>query len=490
MWRDEAYSYFDIVQPTLAGLLAHIRASETNPPLFFFIEHLWGATFGYGEFALKLFPISCGVAAVPAAYLLARRVSGPKSAMLAAAFVAVGEQSIYYSQELRPYAFAALLATFSALAHVRWIERRRGIAPWLVCAIALAYAHYAGLVFLAALGAATLLLPASRRPTLRSLALAYAVLALSYVPWFPFLAAQLRAGTPWVNFLPYAARPQLALSLLEATLPLSLGYGWQAFVAGWFVLVALLGYALHLRRRAPASDADGAVFTLVLGVLAVLAFEGMTGYGAPRYAQIVVPAAQVIYARLLAAAASAVVSRVRGSGSLESILLCGAAFVAALSSVHPTVSLSRSPKTGMREAGRLLNSPQFAKAVILVAPDYAASSAAFYVRRTVHGFPRWDGPEFFDIAGDTAAWGDTYAVAHTLGEVARLRASGVTELALLRPQRMLSPFVHSGTLPYEWANELTEALRDRYTVVASYDLPANEEWVSLIVYDLRSNPAP
>jgi hypothetical protein len=430
------------------------------------------------------------VAAVPAAYLLARRVSGVKTAMLAAAFVAVGEQSIYYSQELRPYAFAALLATCCALAHVRWIARRRGLILWLACAIALSYAHYAGIVFLGTLGAATLLLPAARRPSVRGMALAYALLALSYLPWLPFLAAQLRAGTPWVNFLPYAARPQLVLSLLEATLPVFLGYGWQATIAGWFALVALLGYALHLRRRAPESQADAAVFTLVAGVLAVVTFEGMTGYGAPRYAQIVVPVAQVVYARLLAAAANAIVLRVRGSGTLESILLCGAAFIAALSSVHPTVALSHSPKTGMREAGRLLDSPQYAKAAVLVAPDYAASSAAFYLRRTVHGFPRWDDAEFFDIAADTAAWGDTYAVARTLDEVAHLRASGITELALLRPQRMLVPFVHSGTLPYEWANELTEQLRDRYAVVASYEFPANEEWVSLIVYDLRSKPVP
>jgi hypothetical protein len=214
----------------------------------------------------------------------------------------------------------------------------------------------------------------------------------------------------------------------------------------------------------------------------------MSSYGAPRYAQIVAPVAQVVYARLLAALASAVVLRVGGSGALESILLCGAAFVAALSSVHPTVSLSRSPKTGMREAGRILTT-QFPKAVILVAPDYAAPSAAFYAGRAVHGFPRWDEAEFFDIAADTAAWANTYAVARTLDDVERLRASGVSELALLRPQRMLVPFVHSGTLPYEWANELTEDLRDRYRVVASYDLPANEEWVSLIVYDLRAKPA-
>jgi len=491
VWRDEAYTYFDVTQATLRGTFEHIVRVETNPPLFFVLERAVGSLFGFGELALKSLPLVCGIALVPAVYALGRTVMGRFGALLAAWLVAVSEPAIYYSQELRPYSLAALLIALTARSYVRWVQLRERRPWWLVPGALLAFAHYIGPIVIAGLALGTAFLQPARRPRLLALAAALSVLALIFAPWVPGMLAQLQAGTPWVSFLPYAARFNSGIAITQYTLPFFTRDPGAGFLFAYLGIL-ILGFgalALHsrLRREGASTTSDVGTFVMLVAVLWSLCVEAMLGYRDPRYVFPLLPLATVPYVRLLSDAVERLCARLGAAPAVAPLALAYLVLVASTTNVWPTVYLSSvdHPKTGMRAAGEELSSGSYASAAVLVAPDYAAPSCAFYLPgRPVHGFPRWDDPQYFDIVADTAAWNAPFAVARTLAEVEKLAAKGSKELAVVRPTALDEGFTQAGRLPYQLSNDLLEGLRKRYPVVARFDYPANVEWASAVVFDL------
>jgi 4-amino-4-deoxy-L-arabinose transferase-like glycosyltransferase len=489
VWRDEAYTYFDVTQATVRGTIEHIARVETNPPLFFLLERVMGSLFGFGELALKLLPLLCGIALVPATFVLASALAARRPALLATFLAATAEIAIYYSQELRPYTLAALLLVLTANAYVRWLAER-GRPWWALWALALAYTHYVGIIALAGMIVGTCYLRAADRPPLARLVLPLLALSAAFLPWLPFLVQQLRAGTPWVDFPVWAARPASAVVLMSYTFPGYLRSAAAGFLFAYVALVGVAGYVLvlHARLRKPdeRSAQDAGTFVLAVCVVWVVACEAVLGYRDQRYVFPILALAIVVYARILDEIATALAARARVP-ALAGLVLGFAGLLCAATSVHPTVYLARQPKSGMQEAGATLAEGSLRDAAILVAPGYAAASCAFYAQgRTVYGFPRWNDPQDFDIVAETAAWFGPDPVERTLDEVARLAAHGTAQLAVVRPTALARPFGKSGILPYQLTDVLTGELDRRYAIVQRFDYPANVEWVSMIVYDLRN----
>jgi len=490
LWRDEAYTYFDVTQPTLGAMLEHIARVETNPPLFFLLERAVGSLFGFGAVALKSLPIACGILLVPATFALGSALGRPRATLLATWLVATAEPAIYYSQELRPYALAALLIVLTANAYVRWLARR-GTPWWLLWAILLAYTHYIGLIFIAGLVLSTAFLRGVDRPPLARLILPLALLGVALLPWTPSLVRQLHAGTPWVVFPPLMERPNAAIWLMAFTFPGILRDANVGFAFGYFALVALASYALFLHSRLRERDAnaagDAGAFVIALSTIFVIGFEAALGYRDQRYVFPMLAPAAIVYARILDAAITYAVRRARPAPLVAALALGYIGLAFAVTSIKPTTYLVRQPKSGMEAAGETLAEGALRSAAILVAPGYAAASCAFYVPgRIVYGFPRWNDPEDFDIAAESAAWAAPDAVPRTLTEIAQLAARGTALLAVVRPTSLARPFESSGTLPYQMTEVLTDELAQRYRIVQRFDFPANVEWTSMIVYDLRS----
>jgi 4-amino-4-deoxy-L-arabinose transferase-like glycosyltransferase len=489
LWRDEAYTYFDVTQPTLGAMLDHIARVETNPPLFFLLERGIGSLFGFGAIALKSLPLACGILLVPATFFLASALGRPRAALLATWFIATAESAIYYSQELRPYTLTALLIVLTANAYVRWLTARR--RPWwILWALLLAYTHYVGVIFIVGLAVSTALLRRADRPPLARLVPALALLAVALVPWVPMLVRQMRAGTPWVDFPPLAARPGAAIALMSYTFPGFLRDSRAGFLFAYFALIALASYALflHSRLRDRAANAgDAGAFVIAVSTLFVIGFEAALGYRDQRYVFPMLAPAIVVYARILDEAVTYAVRRAHQAPLVAALVLGYIGLGFAATSVKPTTYLAQHPKSGMEAVGETLAEGALRSAAILVAPGYAAASCAFYAQgRTIYGFPRWNDPEDFDIAAESAAWAAPNAVARTLDEIAQLAARGTALLAVVRPTSLAEPFGPSGILPYQMTDVLTAELSRRYRVVQRYDFPANVEWTSMIVYDLRS----
>lgn len=123
LWADEGYSVY------FAGLdmwsLIQATAADIHPPLYYFLLKGWMALFGAGDFGLRLLSVCLGVATVAFGYALAARLAGPRVAVLASLLLAVSPFHVYYSQEVRMYALACLLAVASTL------FMRRVLDGWL-----------------------------------------------------------------------------------------------------------------------------------------------------------------------------------------------------------------------------------------------------------------------------------------------------------------------------------------------------------------------
>lgn len=120
IWFDEAVS-IRWAQSSVARILdvsMHL-VEDRLPPLYYLLLKGWVSLAGLTEFSVRFPSVVLGVLLVAAVYAIGRRVFGVRTALLAAALVAVNPFLVWYSQEARMYALAALLGTLTVLAFHR-----------------------------------------------------------------------------------------------------------------------------------------------------------------------------------------------------------------------------------------------------------------------------------------------------------------------------------------------------------------------------------
>ncbi len=269
MWFDELFT-LEVARRPLPELF-RLLGLDVHPPLPTLLVAFWRRLGGEHALWLKSLPITIGLLTVACTWGFARRLFGPRAAVLAAALLTVHARHIYFSQELRSYgllALATLLAVWSAW---EWLERpSAGSAiAWVLSATLALYTHYLSILILWIVGIAVLAAIGDRVQRLR-----------------PWLLLQIPVG---VLFAPQ-------LRLLRRQLLLSEGHwlahpAWGeignfarhvAYGASWLVpAVALLLVVALVRRgtRAPA------LYTAGIAAGAVFVPFVLTHYGAHLYVE-------------------------------------------------------------------------------------------------------------------------------------------------------------------------------------------------------------
>lgn len=139
---DEARLAINIASRSFAGLLAPLDLDQSAPPLFLWGEHAMVRLFGTGDCVLRLLPGVAGLAAMLAAWPLARRFLAPAEARLATLVLVLSPFLINYAASVKQYSFElAFAAGFILLAEplFRTPVRHRAlvvlaagvIGPWL-----------------------------------------------------------------------------------------------------------------------------------------------------------------------------------------------------------------------------------------------------------------------------------------------------------------------------------------------------------------------
>ncbi len=180
-------------QPAGAGrVIRAVLVSDTSPPLYYLLLHLWTRGLGTSDLALRLFSVLWALAAFPLLWSLGNRLGGHAAGASASALYALAPASLFYSVEGRMYS----MLWFLALAFV-WLSvelHQKGTRPWtlilwVVTGAAGFFTHYF-FAFVWAAGALWLALHPGRAARGRLLAGAVGT-AVATLPWYVEVPASL-----------------------------------------------------------------------------------------------------------------------------------------------------------------------------------------------------------------------------------------------------------------------------------------------------------
>jgi hypothetical protein len=119
LWVDEAWLALNLLERSLGSLAKPLDFNQAAPIGFLYTEGIAKDLFGPSEYALRLFPLICGVVSVAAFAWVARRILSAGAALLAVLLFVVADGLIYYSSEVKPYetdvAVAVVLLAVSVL---------------------------------------------------------------------------------------------------------------------------------------------------------------------------------------------------------------------------------------------------------------------------------------------------------------------------------------------------------------------------------------
>jgi mannosyltransferase len=152
--HDEAVTAWRVLRGGLAPMLHVVATGERSPPLYYLLAWPWSKAFGTGEFGLRSLSALIGFLTVPAAYLAARELSGPRAGLAAAALVAFNPYLVWYSQEARSYALLVLFATWGLYFFARCLNdlSSRNLALWAISSALALTSHYFAAFAIAAQG--------------------------------------------------------------------------------------------------------------------------------------------------------------------------------------------------------------------------------------------------------------------------------------------------------------------------------------------------
>ena len=250
LWFDEAGTVW-IAKPNYNAMLATLRVYDVHPPLWYSIVWLIEHTLGNSEWLLRLPSALLGTGAVLLLWRIALQLGfSRRVALLAGLIAAILPGTLYYSQEARMYALllCAVLGVVWALLGRRW--------QWFTLAgIVVVYSHNLGLMYMAVIGLAALLLtfPKVRPLTVAALwkawrppVVAGAIILLAWLPWAPSLLTQLHSLRSDAIFQPLVVSGVLQ-PYIEMTMGLhvSLAFYLGAAIASLFVTIVAVAVSRH-----------------------------------------------------------------------------------------------------------------------------------------------------------------------------------------------------------------------------------------------------
>lgn len=122
IWHDEGFSAMIINEPVSAIVARTVN--DVHPPFYYVVLHFWQNMFGSSVISLRGFSVVCGIATVVFLYMLLRKLTSEKVAKLGTFFAAIGPFLVRYSDEMRMYSLAALLAVIATYLLVTALQSR------------------------------------------------------------------------------------------------------------------------------------------------------------------------------------------------------------------------------------------------------------------------------------------------------------------------------------------------------------------------------
>lgn len=219
LWFDEATLVQSIVNRSFSGLLKPLDYGQGAPVGFLMLERSAVQAFGSSEYALRLFPLLCGIIALFFFYRLAKLAVTPKAIPIALGLFAISGPLIYYSSEVKQYSSDVAIAILLLCAAIHYESCK--LTPVRVAlfgflgATSVWFSHPSVFV-LAGVGMTLALFCVAGRfwARLRSLAIAYSLWALSFVACYFISLRHLSESKGLLNYWSFGFVPSPLLSLV------------------------------------------------------------------------------------------------------------------------------------------------------------------------------------------------------------------------------------------------------------------------------------
>jgi uncharacterized membrane protein len=327
LWFDEGVS-LTFSQMSLPDVLKYsILWQDTNPPLYRILLGIWTDGTGVTVWTARVFSALLGVLAIPLTYRLARRLDVPPAAsVIATLIIAVAPMQIYYSREVKHYAFIQFCLLVGIWLWLRVFKRRsrsRSDMPILLSIATLTTffafgAHYMAALMPLTLGLWTLAWAAIRRrrgetwhnvlvPVLLW-GVAQLAAALLLLPWIIATAQGAAAGTQSASVnVGLSALPPVSY-LMQMGMEFAagpVGYG-PARLATLMAAILLAGAGWSSLR---STSRWLLLSWIIVPLLAGMLIQIVVPFFYPRFLMFVTPAIAILMAQGL--------DRIRGTGAVR-----------------------------------------------------------------------------------------------------------------------------------------------------------------------------
>jgi len=125
LWLDEAALARNIIDRSVAQLFRPLDYAQVAPIGFLLVEKGVSLLFGTSEYALRAFPLACGIASIFLFWRLAERVVSGWTVPFAVGLFAIATPAVYFSSQVKQYSVDVLVSIALLLASTE--IRRRGI---------------------------------------------------------------------------------------------------------------------------------------------------------------------------------------------------------------------------------------------------------------------------------------------------------------------------------------------------------------------------
>lgn len=320
LYGDEVASARILGEPDLAGVLRHVRLTESTPPGWYVVA--WLARLAVGDVAsVRLLSVAfVAVAAALTAAWARQLLRSQAAAALAGSLVALGSEPVAYAEQIRAYALVVLLSVAFGMLLVEAAQRPR--TRVLVGLSAVAWlgtlTHY---FFFFVLAAGAVWPWATRAPGARRTTVALAIGLAGFLLWMPGLIHQHQHGRyRWIGGFDVNA---------VATLPGQLFFGPDGLLYGLArvaLTLALVVGAVTLWWRRSEGTA-----VVALGLLPILGAGVVWVAGEPIFDQRNLLPVAPFLAILVAAGVRELPPRVLPVAAIASVavVLAGAAYAQA-----------------------------------------------------------------------------------------------------------------------------------------------------------------
>lgn len=243
LWTDEGWTVWAIHDHQPATIFRYLE-DERHPPLYFLTLSAWWSLLGPERVILRLVSIAAGLLTTAALIRIARDWLDDETALLAGLLFAVLDSAVYYTQELRPYAWLILAGTLVSLFFLRYLHngKRQWLITYTLSLIFMLYAGYFGLLLLGVHGFCFLWLATRRQRW--GLLLAWVTALVVYLPWLPSIIRQFDLILDDEGIRAYPGSFNTTLDGLEQLTGILFG---EQFI--WLVLLYILGIGALYRSR-------------------------------------------------------------------------------------------------------------------------------------------------------------------------------------------------------------------------------------------------